>query len=92
MQVAQKMQEKLEKNLEITQLDIENQSDLHAGHKGSPGTGESHFHATIISPAFDGLGKIDRQRLVYRLLKEELAGPVHALSLVLKTPAEAHKT
>ena len=92
MQVAQKMQEKLENGLEIAQLDIENQSHLHSGHKGSPGTGESHFHVTIVSPAFDGLGKIDRQRLVHHLLKDELAGPVHALSMVLKTPGEADKT
>ena len=42
----------------------------------------------VVSEAFDGLNAVKRQRMVYALLADELAGGVHALSLVTKTPAE----
>jgi BolA protein len=32
---------------------------------------------------------VQRQKLVYGLLADEMAGPVHALSLALSTPEEA---
>ena len=38
---------------------------------------------------FEGLTSIKRHRLVYSILEEELRSPVHALSLITKTPAEA---
>ena len=37
---------------------------------------------------FSGLNRVTRQRLVYGALAEELAGPVHALSLALRAPGE----
>jgi stress-induced morphogen len=43
----------------------------------------------VVSPRFEGLTSIKRHRLVYQLLEEELRSPVHALSLVTQTPAEA---
>lgn len=33
--------------------------------------------------------KVARFRLVHKILKDEMAGPVHALSLELKTPSES---
>jgi len=44
---------------------------------------------TIVAAAFQGLGRVARQRLVYEVLKEELAGPVHALAIKAKAPGEA---
>lgn len=55
---------------------------------GRPG-GESHFNLTLISSAFEGLGRLARQRAVNAALREELAGPVHALSIRALTPQEA---
>lgn len=67
-------------------LVIENDSHRHAHHAGSPGTGSSHFNVSMTSAAFDGVGRVDRQRQVYAVLADELAGPVHALALKLKAP------
>ena len=61
----------------------------HAGHAGAHPGGESHFTVTIVSPAFEGLSRLERQRRVYAALSEELAGPVHALSVKALTPGEA---
>lgn len=79
--VAQAMRAKLVAALSPTQLHIENQSHLHAGHAGSPGTGESHFRLEIVSAAFEGKSRLARQRMVNEILAEELAGPVHALTM-----------
>ena len=69
-------------------LDVENDSHRHAGHAGSPGTGESHFRVTIVSAKFDGLNRVERHRLVNEALGAELAGPVHALALKTLAPGE----
>lgn len=70
-------------------LAVINDSHLHAGHAGSPGTGTSHFTVEMTAAAFEGQGRVARQRAVYQALAEELAGPVHALALKLRAPSEA---
>ena len=87
--IAETIQEKLASGLEPTVLAVEDDSARHAGHGGARPGGESHFNVTIESAAFRGLTPVARQRLVHRLLAEELAGPVHALSLTLRTPPTA---
>jgi BolA protein len=72
-------------------LNIENDSARHAGHAGAReagNTGESHFNIAITAAAFSGVGRVARQRLVYAVLKAELAGPVHALSVKARAPGE----
>jgi BolA family transcriptional regulator, general stress-responsive regulator len=69
-------------------LQVENVSHQHSGHAGSPGTGESHFNVKVVSSKFSGLSRVARHKLVYSLLKEELAGPVHALALETHSPEE----
>ena len=49
----------------------------------------SHIQVEVISEAFNGKRAMERQRMVYRALWEELEGPVHAVdSIVAKTPTE----
>ena len=48
-----------------------------------------HWQASIISVAFAGKSLIERHRMVMAALAEELKGPIHALTLDVKTPAEA---
>lgn len=87
--VEEAMRRKLLEALTPLALEIENESHRHAGHAGSPGTGESHFRLRIVSAAFEGLGRVDRQRLVYSILAEELKGPVHALAVRAVAPTES---
>ena len=91
--IATIMREKLTAGLSPDRLKIEDDSARHAGHHheggmdGQPG-GESHFNVTVISAVFEGQGRVQRQRAVNALLRDELAGPVHALSIKALTPAE----
>ena len=66
-------------------LDIVDESHMHAGRAGQ----ESHFKILMVSSAFTNLSRVQRQRQVQDLLKEEFESGLHALSLRLLTPAEA---
>lgn len=89
MTVAERMKTKIEKAFHPLRLDIVNESHKHKGHGGYHPSGESHFHVTIVSAAFAGKSRVDRQRAVYAVLDEELKSTVHALSLTTRTPEEA---
>jgi len=71
-----------------SRLEIEDDSARHHGHAGARPEGESHFNVLIESAAFSGAPKVARQRMVYHALAEELAGPLHALSIKALAPGE----
>ena len=87
--VAESMRRKLTEALAPTRLAIIDELHRHAGHAGARPEGETHFRIEIVSASFAGLSRIERQRLVHRVLATELADPVHALSLATSTPEEA---
>lgn len=87
-EVAAVIREKLEQALAPARLEVVDDSARHAGHSGAREGGESHFTVTIEAEAFEGVGRVQRQRRVYGILAEELAGPVHALSLIALAPGE----
>ena len=89
MTVEQTIRERLMVALEPIRLDVENESHLHAGHAGSPGSGESHFRLLIVSPRFAGRSRLDRHRLVNEALGDLLAGRIHALAIKAHAPGEA---
>ena len=88
MTVETLMRERLMVALEPTRLDVANESHLHAGHAGSPGTGESHFRLLIVSPLFEGRTRIERHRLVNAALGDLLKNRVHALAIQAYAPGE----
>lgn len=63
-------------------------SAKHRGHAGPRQTGGGHFQALIVSDAFEGLSAVGRHQKVYAVLREEMAGSIHALSLKLFTLSE----
>jgi len=91
MQIADRMRRKIEEALAPAQLEIIDDSHRHAGHAGHDGHGESHFRVLVVSDAFAGKSRVERQRLVYDLLAAELQDRVHALSLTTRTPEEAER-
>jgi BolA protein len=86
--IEQDIRRKLMLGLEPTRLDVINESELHAGHRSSPGTGDSHFRVLVVSPRFEGLSRLARHRLINEALAAELAGPVHALAIHAFAPSE----
>ncbi|CAN1190774.1 Protein BOLA1, chloroplastic [Linum perenne] len=90
MSRAQRITTKLQSTLQATALEVEDVSHQHAGHAAMKGNtaGETHFNVKIVSPKFDGLSLVNRHRLIYDALAEELQSGLHALSIVAKTPVE----
>lgn len=48
-----------------------------------------HNRVAIVSDAFEGKSLVQRHRMVYTALDEELKAGLHALALKTKTPKEA---
>ena len=88
MSVEERIKLKLTKAFAPQALEVVNDSQRHAGHAGSPGTGESHFSVKVVSAAFAGKSRLERHRMVNDVLAEELAGKIHALAVSALTPEE----
>ena len=88
MSVRLTIEEKLRKTFNPIKLNIIDESHLHAGHVGATPAGETHFRIEMLAEAFANLSRVERQRIVYKALEEELKGPVHALSLSISSPGQ----
>ena len=86
--IADIIRSKLEEAFAPTRLEVQDDSAKHKGHSGAREGGESHFSVVIVSDRFEGLNRVARQRRINGVLAEELSGPVHALSIIARTPAE----
>ena len=49
---------------------------------------KDHWKATIVTAAFAGKSLVQRHRMVMAALAEEMKGPIHALTLDVRTPDE----
>ena len=83
MQVQQQIQDQLQA-LQPQYMELLNESHTHA----VPPNSETHFKLVLVSEQFQGMRKVARHQAVYKLLAEQLSGPVHALALHLYTPQE----
>ncbi|RJK99194.1 BolA family transcriptional regulator [Paracoccus aestuarii] len=84
--IADQMTRRLE-TLNPTALQVIDESESHRGHAGFREGGESHFRVVMDSPAFAGLSRIQRHRLVHATLGD-IVPRIHALALELsESPA-----
>ena len=79
----------LEEALNPTQLEIIDDSHLHAGHSGHGGAG--HFQVHIVSEEFNGVATLARHRLVYSALENLMQTEIHALSIKAQSTDETAK-
>jgi len=84
--VADTIRTKLTDAFSPSALAVIDESHLHAGHIGARPEGETHFRVEMTAAAFAADSRVDRQRKVYTILADELAGPVHALALKISAP------
>ncbi|XP_041485554.1 bolA-like protein DDB_G0274169 [Lytechinus variegatus] len=82
--VESSIRDKLMQKFQPSHLEVINESNMHNVPRGS----ETHFKVVVVSEAFDNESLITRHRLVNEVLKTELDGPVHALSIQAKTPSQ----
>lgn len=77
----------LQAALQPTQLEVVDESHLHAGHAGAR-DGRGHFRVFIVADSFGGLRPLARHQLVYRSLGDMMQTDIHALSINALTPEE----
>jgi BolA family transcriptional regulator, general stress-responsive regulator len=77
--------ERLNAALPVTHLAITDTTWQHSGHSGN--NGGAHLSIVIVSPRFEGLGVLDRHRLIQSTLSQEMASNlIHAMELKTLTP------
>lgn len=85
---AERIVSELQRTLHTQQVELIDDSHLHAGHAGAR-DGRGHFRVRVISPDFAGLRTLQRHQLVYRSLGAMMQTDIHALSITALTPDEA---
>lgn len=76
----EKIQQVLQSNLNPSQLEVIDDSHLHAGHAGAT-SGKGHFTVIISSDQFSGLTSLQRHKLIYSALGDLMQTDIHALTI-----------
>ena len=74
-------------DLEAQHVEIIDDSQRHADHLAAQ-EGGGHFRVLVVSPRFEGLTRIEAQRLVYQALAHLMTGDIHALQMKTLTPGQ----
>jgi BolA protein len=82
---------RLEAAFQPDELDIVDDSHLHAGHAGAR-DGRGHFRVRIRSRHFSGRKTLERHRMVYAALGTLMQSEIHALGVVALSPEEDSST
>ncbi|HEY0490683.1 MAG TPA: BolA family protein [Telluria sp.] len=77
----------LSEALQPTELELVDESALHAGHAGAA-SGGGHYRLRIVSSKFDGLKLVMRHRLVYDAVHTMMHAEIHALAITALAPSE----
>lgn len=84
MPVQKQIETKLNAALPLVHAEVINESHMHSVPPGS----ETHFKLVLVSPEFSDKRSVARHQMIYKVLADELAGPVHALALHTYTEQE----
>lgn len=82
-----KIERKMKEELGAVFVEIIDESWKHAGHAGAA-SGGGHFILQVVSDRFEGVSLLDRNRLVFSTLKDEMGKEIHALAIKAATPGE----
>lgn len=87
MNIPERIEDTLRQALSATEVRVIDESALHAGHAGAA-SGGGHYRVTVVSPLFTGKNPVQRHRLVYAALANDMQQTIHALALTTLAPHE----
>jgi BolA protein len=87
MDRSERIRSLLQAALNPTQLEVGDDSHLHAGHAGAA-SGGGHFSVKIVSERFEGQRLVMRHRLVYDAVQGMMHTDIHALAITAIAPSE----
>ncbi|XLZ71534.1 BolA family protein [Massilia sp. SR12] len=82
-----KIRERLEAALAPQEIELDDESALHAGHAGAA-SGGGHYRLKIVSHKFEGVKLVMRHRLVYDSVHDMMHKEIHALAITALAPSE----
>mgnify|MGYP001572241536 CR=1 FL=1 len=88
--ITEQIKKRLVEKLSATHVQVVDESQAHVGHMGAQ-MGGGHYFVTVVSEQFSEKNTINRQRLVYQALQEEMKQAVHALRMETYTSEEWKK-
>jgi BolA protein len=88
MGMKNRIEEKLRTSFDPRHMELVDETHMH----NVPPDSESHWKLLVVSECFEGKRSVHRHRAVYGALSAEMSGGIHALSLVVLTPAEWTET
>ena len=83
-----KIEQALRQKFHVKHLDIQDDSDSHAGHAEAKKSGGGHFSVLIVADEFEGVSAVKRHRMIYDALQKELKSGIHALAIKALTEEE----
>ena len=78
--IAAKIERLLRDRFEPSHFELLDDSAKHVGHPGAS-SGGGHYNVVIVSSVFEGLGRLERHRLVYAALEGMIGRDIHALAM-----------
>ena len=87
--IIKKINKLISKNLNISKIEIIDDSHKHRNHKKD--TSGGHFRLLIVSDNFKEMSLIKRHQLIYNILDEMIKTEIHALSMKLLDVEEYNK-
>ena len=73
---------KIEKNISLEYVNIEDKTFLHKGHKTNQ-DGKFHLKLTIMSQELKKMNKIQSTKKIYSILGEELKKYIHSIQILI---------
>ena len=80
MTLVEDVKIKIEKKLPGANVDVIDQTMHHAAHDNNG----IHLTVTVTYDGFEGQPLVERHRTIYEILREDLKGKIHALSIKTK--------
>lgn len=86
--MKERLERRLTEALSPSYVEVNDDSAAHVGHAGALPGGETHFTVVVVSKSFENKSKLERHRMVYKIINDEFSSSLHALVINPLTPAE----
>ena len=77
------IKKKIQANIELENIDVEDKSFLHKNHKGYT-KDRFHLKISIQSKTLKGMNKVEANKKIYKILKEEMNSYIHSLQILMR--------
>ena len=76
------VKKKLQSQINIESIKIEDKSFLHKNHKGNQ-KGKFHLKIIIVSEELKKMNRIESNKKIYKILDEELKETIHSIQILI---------